>query len=72
MNKLPTILIVGAGIDGLSFYQSIQKNLGQKFNVKIFERENEGVNIQWGKKYIEYEETEDGVWVLFENGTREF
>ncbi|CAG8779128.1 18462_t:CDS:2, partial [Gigaspora rosea] len=165
-NKLPTILIVGAGIGGLSLYQSIRKNLGQKFNVKIFERENcpeerwqgyniyirrqgvtslfyctppevqarfpeampdpvpkehhtiaiidhigrlllhipqpkfksvyeieslkhdfagiityrnrlrdvllEGVDIQWGKKCIGYEESEDGVWVLFEDGTREF
>ncbi|CAG8586850.1 17814_t:CDS:2 [Gigaspora margarita] len=165
-NKLQTILIVGAGVGGLSLYQSIRKNLGQKFNVKIFERENgpeerwqgynisirrqgvtslfyctppevqarfpeampdpvpkehhtiaiidhigrqllhipqpkyksvyeieplkhdfasiityrnrlrdvllEGVDIQWGKKCIGYEETEDGVWALFEDGTREF
>ncbi|RIB01388.1 hypothetical protein C2G38_2230986 [Gigaspora rosea] len=44
-NKRPTILIVGAGICRLSLYQSIRKNLGQQFNVKIFERENgpEGV-----------------------------
>ncbi|KAF0497287.1 FAD/NADP-binding domain-containing protein [Gigaspora margarita] len=165
-NKLSTILIVGAGVGGLSLYQSIRKNLGQKFNVKIFERENgpeerwqgnninmqrkgvtslfyctppevqarfpeampdpipkehhtvaiidhlgsqlihipqpkfksvyeieslkhdfasivtyryrlrdvllEGVDIQWGKKFIGYEESEDGVWALFEDGTREF
>ncbi|CAG8618155.1 5191_t:CDS:2, partial [Dentiscutata heterogama] len=165
-DKLPTILIVGAGVGGLSLYQSIRKNLGQKFNVKIFERETspeerwqgynifinkkgvtslfyctppevqarfpeampdpiskeqhtiamidhfgrqlfhipqpkfksvyeiesiktdfagivtyrnrlrdvllEGVDIQWGKKCIGYEESEDGVWVLFEDGTKEF
>ncbi|CAG8844237.1 19313_t:CDS:2, partial [Racocetra persica] len=32
----------------------------------------EGVDIQWGKKCIRYEETDDGVWVFFEDGTREF
>ncbi|CAG8458408.1 3396_t:CDS:2 [Dentiscutata erythropus] len=165
-DKLPTILIVGAGLGGLNLYQSIRKNLGRKFNVKIFERETspedrwqgynifinkkgvtslfyctppevqarfpeampdpiskeqhtiamidhfgkqlfhipqpkfksiyeiesiktdfagiityrnrlrdvllEGVDIQWGKKCIGYEESEDGVWVLFEDGTKEF
>ncbi|CAG8725450.1 4165_t:CDS:2 [Cetraspora pellucida] len=165
-DKIPTILIVGAGIGGLSFYHSVRKNLGQKFKVKIFERETspqdrwqgynlfinrkgitslfyctpvevqarlpeampdpipkekhsitivdhvgrcllslpqykaknvyeieslkhdfagivtyrnilrdvllEGVDIQWGKKCVGYEESDDGVWVLFEDGTREF
>ncbi|CAG8713763.1 17454_t:CDS:2, partial [Gigaspora rosea] len=170
-NKTQTILIVGAGIGGLSFYHSVRKNLGKKFNVKIFERETspqvnffnrwqgyniyvnrkgvtslfyctppevqarfpeampdsvpkehhaiavidhvgrnlcyiplhktktvyeieplkhdfagivtyrnrlrdvllEGVDIQWGKKCVGYEESDDdGVWVLFEDGTREF
>ncbi|CAG8810847.1 26732_t:CDS:2, partial [Racocetra persica] len=164
--KLPTIIIVGAGIGGLTFYHSVRKNLGQKFKVKIFERESgpqdrwqgyniyvnrkgvtslfyctppevqirfpeampdpvpkeqhsismidhvgrqliclpqrkpktvyeiesikhdyaglvsyrnrlrdillEGVDIQWGKKCVGYEESDDGVWVLFEDGTREF
>ncbi|RIB25063.1 hypothetical protein C2G38_2031367 [Gigaspora rosea] len=165
MNKIPTILIVGAGVGGLSFYQSALKNLGQKFNVKIFDREaspqerwegynicmnrkgitslfyctpskiqdrlpeaipdptpNEhhstmvidhtgkllfsapqrnfsiyemeplkhdfagivsyrnilrdvlldSVDVQWGKKCIGYEESENGVWALFDDGTREF
>ncbi|CAG8598964.1 18812_t:CDS:2 [Racocetra fulgida] len=165
-NKIPTILIVGAGIGGLSFYQSVRKNLGKKFHVKIFDREtspqdrwqgyniflnrkgvtsllyctppevqarlpeaipgstprechtlaltdhvgryllylphqqtknifeieplkhdfagivayrnilrdvlSEGVDIQWGKKCVGYEESDDGVWALFEDGTREF
>jgi hypothetical protein len=30
------------------------------------------VPIQWGKKFIGYEETKEGVWVFFEDGTREF
>ncbi|CAG8808806.1 4394_t:CDS:1, partial [Racocetra fulgida] len=38
-NKIPTILIVGAGISGLCLYHSIRKNLDKKFNVKIFDRE---------------------------------
>ncbi|KAF0432013.1 FAD/NADP-binding domain-containing protein [Gigaspora margarita] len=144
-NNNPTIIIVGAGIGGLSFYHSVRKNLGKKFNVKIFERETspqdrwqvqsrfpeampdsvpkehhavavidhvgrnlchiplhqtktvyeieplkhdfagivtyrnrlrdvllEDVDIQWGKKCVGYEESDDGVWVLFEDGTREF
>ncbi|CAG8795263.1 4516_t:CDS:2, partial [Dentiscutata erythropus] len=165
-NKIPTILIVGAGIGGLSFYHSVRKNLGKKFNVKIFDRETspqdrwqgyniyfnkkgvtslfyctppevqarfpeaipdptptechtlaltddvgryllysprqktknvyeieplkhdfagivayrnilrdvllEGVDIQWGKKCVSYEESDGGIWVLFEDGTREF
>ncbi|RIB17623.1 hypothetical protein C2G38_2087831 [Gigaspora rosea] len=32
----------------------------------------EGADIQWGKKCIGYEESDDGVWALFEDGTREF
>ncbi|GBB84715.1 hypothetical protein RclHR1_01130010 [Rhizophagus clarus] len=32
----------------------------------------ENVPVQWGKKCIGYEETDDGVWVLFEDGSREF
>ncbi|CAG8574710.1 1616_t:CDS:2 [Racocetra fulgida] len=138
VNKIPTILIVGAGIGGLSFYQSARKNLDQKFNVKIFDRETSpqdrlteaipsptpkehhstmvidhagkllfsapqqnfniyemeplkhdfagivayrhilrnvllnGVDVQWGKKCIGYEESENGVWALFDDGTREF
>ena len=28
--------------------------------------------VQWGKKCIGYEETKEGVWVLFEDGTQEF
>ncbi|KAF0561186.1 FAD/NADP-binding domain-containing protein [Gigaspora margarita] len=166
MNKNPTILIVGAGIGGLSFYHSVRKNLDKKFNVKIFDRETspedrwqgyniyinrrgitslfyctpaevqarlpeaipnpipkenhsiaivdhvgrcllyfpqqefksiyeieplkhdfagmvsyrnrlrdvllEGVDIKWGKKCVGYEECDNGIWVLFEDRTREF
>jgi 2-polyprenyl-6-methoxyphenol hydroxylase-like FAD-dependent oxidoreductase len=32
----------------------------------------EGVSVQWGKKFIGYEETEEGVLVNFENGPQEF
>ncbi|CAG8763221.1 377_t:CDS:2, partial [Racocetra persica] len=165
-SKVPTILIVGAGLGGLSFYHSVRKNLGKKFHVKIFDRETspqdrwqgynifftrkgvtsllyctppevqarlpeaipdstpreyhtlvltdhvgryllyvphqqtknifeieplkhdfagivayrnilrdvllEGVDVQWGKKCVGYEESDDGVWALFEDGTREF
>ncbi|RIB27535.1 hypothetical protein C2G38_2061770 [Gigaspora rosea] len=111
-----TILIVGAGIGGLSFYHSVRKNLGEKFNnvtslltdhigrqllykphqktkpKNVYEIEplkhdysgivsyrtvlrdvlSEGVDIQWGKKCAGYEESDDGVWALFADGTREF
>jgi hypothetical protein len=33
---------------------------------------SENVPIQWGKKCIGYEEIQEGVWVLFEDGSREF
>ncbi|EXX76717.1 hypothetical protein RirG_030540 [Rhizophagus irregularis DAOM 197198w] len=32
----------------------------------------ENVPVQWGKKCIGYEETDYGVWVLFEDGSKEF
>jgi len=32
----------------------------------------ENVPLQWGKKFIRYEETIEGVWVFFEDGSREF
>jgi hypothetical protein len=32
----------------------------------------ENVPVQWGKKCIGYEETEEGVWVCFEDDSREF
>ncbi|GBC06865.1 hypothetical protein RclHR1_07100001 [Rhizophagus clarus] len=32
----------------------------------------ENVPVQWGKKCIGYEESDDGVWVLFEDGSKEF
>ena len=41
--KIPTILIIGAGPGGLSLAHSIQKNLNspeKKFDVKIFDRES--------------------------------
>lgn len=30
----------------------------------------EGVNIQWGKKCIGYDEFDDEVWAIFQDGTR--
>ncbi|KAF0562304.1 FAD/NADP-binding domain-containing protein [Gigaspora margarita] len=149
-NKTTTILIVGAGIGGLSFYHSVRKNLDrwQGYNIylhrkgvtslfyctppeiqarfpeampdptpseyhtslltdhigrrllhkphqktkNVYEIEPlkhdyagivsyrnvlrevllEGVDIQWGKKCVGYEESDDGVWALFADGTREF
>jgi cation diffusion facilitator CzcD-associated flavoprotein CzcO len=39
--KIPTIIITGAGLGGLSFYHALIKNKDKKeFNVKIFERES--------------------------------
>ncbi|PKK67128.1 FAD/NAD(P)-binding domain-containing protein [Rhizophagus irregularis] len=166
--KIPTIIIVGAGLGGLTLYHALIKNKDKKeFNVKIFDRESspqerwqgyhiginnygarslincvpssialnlpkaipnsvpnieyhgfslsdhmgnlllrpptkqakdvyevanisvgysiivtyrdklrhvllENVPVQWGKKCIGYEETNDGVWVLFEDGSKEF
>ncbi|RGB42772.1 hypothetical protein C1646_750516 [Rhizophagus diaphanus] len=166
--KVPTVIIIGAGLGGLTFYHALIKNKDKKeFNVKIFERESgpqdrwqgyhiginnygarslincipssitsnlpkatpnpipnleyhgfsladhtgslllrppskqvkdiyevanlttsfsiiityrnrlrdvllENVPVQWGKKCIGYEETDDGVWVLFEDGSKEF
>ncbi|CAG8702225.1 10275_t:CDS:2, partial [Racocetra fulgida] len=32
----------------------------------------EGVDIQWDKKCVGYEESDDGVWALFDDGTKEF
>jgi len=32
----------------------------------------EGVPVQWGKKCIGYEETKEGVWVFFDDGSQEF
>ncbi|PKK69455.1 hypothetical protein RhiirC2_712652 [Rhizophagus irregularis] len=166
--KIPTIIIVGAGIGGLSLYHALIKNKDKKvFNVKIYERESsptdrwqgyhialsnygtksllncvpssiasnlpkampnsisdvethgitvtdqignvllapptksfkdvyeiakisrglssiityrnrlrdvllEGVPVQWNKKCIKYVETQEGVWVFFEDGSQEF
>ncbi|CAB5192792.1 uncharacterized protein OCT59_029808 [Rhizophagus irregularis] len=166
--KIPTVIIIGAGLGGLTFYHALIKNKDKKeFDVKIFERESgpqdrwqgyhiginnygarslincispsialnlpkampnpipnleyhgfsladhtgslllkpptkqvkdvyevanttnslstiityrdrlrdillENVPVQWGKKCIGYEETDDGVWVLFEDGSKEF
>ncbi|CAB4494729.1 unnamed protein product [Rhizophagus irregularis] len=40
-DKIPTIIIVGAGLGGLSLYHALIKNKDKKeFNVKIFERES--------------------------------
>ena len=39
--KTPTIIIVGAGLGGLTLYHALIKNKDKKeFNVKIFERES--------------------------------
>ncbi|CAG8754228.1 11863_t:CDS:2, partial [Funneliformis mosseae] len=32
----------------------------------------DGVSVQWGKKCIGYEETKEGVWVTFDDGSQEF
>uniref|UniRef100_U9T9B1 Uncharacterized protein n=4 Tax=Rhizophagus irregularis TaxID=588596 RepID=U9T9B1_RHIID len=32
----------------------------------------ENVPVQWGKKLVRYEETDEGVWVNFDDGSREF
>ncbi|RIA81879.1 hypothetical protein C1645_789399 [Glomus cerebriforme] len=32
----------------------------------------EDVPVQWNKKCVGFEETEDGVWAIFEDGSREF
>jgi 2-polyprenyl-6-methoxyphenol hydroxylase-like FAD-dependent oxidoreductase len=32
----------------------------------------ENAPVQWGKKCIGYEETEEGVWVFFGDGSKEF
>ncbi|GBC48533.2 hypothetical protein GLOIN_2v1776359 [Rhizophagus irregularis DAOM 181602=DAOM 197198] len=166
--KVPTVIIIGAGLGGLTLYHALIKNKDKKeFNVKIFDREFspqarwqgyhiainnfgarslincipssialnlskaipnpvlnveyhglsltdhtgnlllrppdkqvkdvfeaanlsvgssiiityrdklrhvllENVPVQWGKKCISYEETDDGVWILFEDGSKEF
>jgi 2-polyprenyl-6-methoxyphenol hydroxylase-like FAD-dependent oxidoreductase len=31
----------------------------------------EGIDVQWSKKCIGYDEDEEGVWAIFEDGTRE-
>jgi 2-polyprenyl-6-methoxyphenol hydroxylase-like FAD-dependent oxidoreductase len=32
----------------------------------------EGVDVRWEKKFMRYEETGEGVWAVFEDGSREF
>jgi 2-polyprenyl-6-methoxyphenol hydroxylase-like FAD-dependent oxidoreductase len=32
----------------------------------------EGVDVRWEKKFTRYEETGEGVWAVFEDGSREF
>ncbi|CAB5377020.1 unnamed protein product [Rhizophagus irregularis] len=45
--KVPTVIIVGAGPGGLTLYHSLIKNKDKKeFNVKIFERES-GPKDRW-------------------------
>jgi cation diffusion facilitator CzcD-associated flavoprotein CzcO len=55
--KIPTVIITGAGLGGLSFYHALIKNKDKKeFNVKIFERESgpQGIdaNIFQMKKHV--------------------
>jgi cation diffusion facilitator CzcD-associated flavoprotein CzcO len=39
--KIPTVIIIGAGPAGLTLYHALMKNRDKKeFNVKIFERES--------------------------------
>ena len=39
--KIPTVIIIGAGLGGLTLYHSLIKNKDKKeFIVKIFERES--------------------------------
>src|SRR5579862_1858105 len=50
--KTPTIIIVGASLEGLSLYHALIKNKDKKeFNVKIFERES-GPNDRWQGYHI--------------------
>ena len=32
----------------------------------------EGIPVQWNKKCIKYVETQEGVWIIFEDGSQEF
>ncbi|UZO06279.1 uncharacterized protein OCT59_026608 [Rhizophagus irregularis] len=32
----------------------------------------ENVPVQWGKKLVKYKETDEGVWINFDDGSREF
>jgi cation diffusion facilitator CzcD-associated flavoprotein CzcO len=46
--KIPTVIIIGAGLGGLTLYHALIKNKDKKeFNVKIFERESspQGIRI---------------------------
>jgi cation diffusion facilitator CzcD-associated flavoprotein CzcO len=39
--KIPTVIIIGAGLGGLPLYYALMKNKDKKeFNVKIFERDS--------------------------------
>jgi cation diffusion facilitator CzcD-associated flavoprotein CzcO len=39
--KIPTVIIIGAGLGGLTLYHALIKNKDKKeFNVKIFDRES--------------------------------
>ncbi len=41
MQKIPTVIINGAGLGGLTLYHALVKNRDKKeFNVKIFERDS--------------------------------
>ena len=46
--NIPTVIIIGAGLGGLTLYHALIKNKDKKeFNVKIFERESgpKGIKI---------------------------
>ena len=46
--KIPTVIIIGAGLGGLTLYHALMKNKDKKeFNAKIFERESGPQGMEW-------------------------
>jgi len=53
--KIPTVIIIGAGLGGLTLYHALIKNKDKKeFNVKIFERESGPKGIRIFKSYCTF------------------
>ena len=48
------------------------RTLAVTYRDKLRDLLSENVPIHWGKKCIGYEEIQEGVWVFFEDGSREF